>query len=123
MREYIRLLDRRDRLIAALEAFFDSFDVLLCPVVGTPAWTHRVPGTPIQVEGQELPYWQTVMAHCIPFNLTGHPAVVLPLTQSQEGLPIGVQLIGRRWDEERLLAIATLLSEAIGPFKPPPGFV
>lgn len=122
MREYIRLLDQRDRLIGALEAFFNSFDVLLCPVVGTPAWTHREPGTPVHINGTELSYWQTAMAHCMPFSLTGHPAVVLPLTRSREGLPIGVQLVGRRWGDEQLLAIAGLIAEFIGPFVPAPGF-
>ena len=121
MREYIRLLDHRDQLISALETFFDSFDVLLCPVVGTPAWTHREPGMRVHINGLELPYGQTAMAHCIPFNLTGNPAVVIPLTQSQEGLPIGVQLVGRRWGDEPLLAVAELISKVVGPFVPPPG--
>ncbi len=110
MREYIRLLDQRDQLIGALETFFNSFDVLLCPVVGSPAWTHREPGTSVRINGLELPYWQTVMGHCIPFNLTGHPAVVIPLTQSQEGLPIGVQLIGRRWSDEQLYRFGQRMS-------------
>ncbi|THF70867.1 amidase [Deinococcus sp. Arct2-2] len=120
MRQYIALLDRRDRLIGRLETWFDAFDVLICPVVGTPAWTHRTPGTPVLLEGQEYPYWQTAMAHCMPFNLTGNPVVVVPLTRSKAGLPIGVQLVGRRWGEARLLAVARLVSERVGPFCPPP---
>lgn len=122
MRQYIDLLDRRDRLISRLETWFDSFDVLLCPVVGTAAWTHRTPGTPVMVNGQEFPYWNTAMGHCMPFNLTGHPVVVVPVTLTPEGLPIGVQLVGRRWGEARLLAVARQVSEVVGLLLSPPGF-
>lgn len=122
MRQYIDLLERRDRLIGILEAWFEDFDVLMCPVVGTAAWTHRAPGTPITLGTQELSYWTTAMGHCMPFNLTGHPVVVLPVSQTAAGLPIGVQLVGRRWGEARLLAVARRVSEVLGPLRSPPGF-
>jgi amidase len=48
--------------------------------------------------------------------------VVLPLTRSAEGLPIGLQVIGRRWGEMRLLAIAAQLAKVIGPFRRPRGY-
>jgi amidase len=48
--------------------------------------------------------------------------VVIPLTQSQEGLPIGVQVIGKRWEDERLLTIAQLLSELTPGFQRPPNY-
>jgi amidase len=57
-----------------------------------------------------------------PFNLTGHPAVVLPLARTKEGLPIGVQVVGRRWSEPALLALAKQLSLITGPFRAPPGY-
>lgn len=41
----------------------------------------------------------------MPFNLSGHPAVVIPIGQTQDGLPIGMQIIGKRWREMELLAI------------------
>ncbi|GGK36825.1 amidase [Deinococcus malanensis] len=122
MREYISLLDRRDRLIAQLETFFADVDVLMCPVVGTPAWTHRTPGTPVVMDGEEYPYWSTALAHCMPFNLTGHPVVVVPVTLTAQGLPIGVQLVGRRWGEARLLAVARHVAEVAGPVGSPPAF-
>ncbi len=55
-------------------------------------------------------------------NYTGHPAVVLPYALDREGLPIGVQVVGKRWDESRLLAIASALWEAAAPFQRPPGY-
>jgi amidase len=44
---------------------------------------------------------------------------VLPLARSAEGLPIGVQLVGRRWGDMELLASAALLAGVIGPWQPP----
>ena len=61
-------------------------------------------------------------AHATLFNYTGHPAVVLPYTRDRDGLPIGVQAVGRRWDESRLLAIAAALSDLSGGFQRPPGY-
>jgi amidase len=48
--------------------------------------------------------------------------VVIPLTQSQEGLPIGMQVIGKRWEVERLLSIAQLFSELTPGFQGPPNY-
>jgi len=53
-------------------------------------------------------------------NLLGLPAVVIPFGMSKEGLPIGVQLIGRPWEEELILEVAVRLEEARGPFPAPP---
>ena len=53
---------------------------------------------------------------------TGHPAVVLPYQRDRDGLPIGVQMVGKRWDESRLLAMAKALSEVTGAFQRPPGY-
>jgi amidase len=69
-----------------------------------------------------VPHWVGGLHYTAPFNLTGHPAVVIPFTRSHEGLPIGLQIVGRRWDDMRILGIARTLSEVIGPFRPPPGY-
>jgi amidase len=62
------------------------------------------------------------MAHSLLASLTGHPAVVLPLVQSSEGLPIGVQVIGRLWEDMALLNVAEALTEVTGPFRRPRGY-
>lgn len=61
-------------------------------------------------------------AHATAFNYTGHPAVVLPWKLDRAGLPIGVQIVGKRWSESRLLAIAAALEDVTGPFQRPPGY-
>src|SRR5205823_30076 len=117
--EYFTALDRRDKYIYEWELFFGEWDALLCPVAMITAFPHRETGSPLPVDGQEVNYWR-VIGHCAPFNLTGHPAVVVPAGHDPDGLPMGVQIVGRRWGEERLLAIAGVLAEIAGPSRRPP---
>jgi amidase len=120
--DYAAALTRRDALIATLERFFERWDALICPVTVCPAIGHVPFGTPIEVESHPVPYFIAGTAYTCPFNLTGHPAVVLPLARSREGLPIGVQLVGRRWGEPALLAAAQKVALITGPFTPPPNY-
>lgn len=119
--QYLEALHRRDESIIAWEQFFDEWDVLLCPPSMTSTFPHCEPGTPLHVDGREVDYW-LVNAHTTIFNYTGHPAVVLPYTRDRDGLPVGIQVVGKRWDESRLLAIATALAEGTGGFQRPPGY-
>lgn len=120
--DYMAALTRRDRLITLLEKFLQRWDALICPVTVSPAIPHVPFGTPVDVDGKKVPYFIAGTAYTCPFNLTGHPSVVLPLTRSRDGLPIGVQLVGKRWSEPELLAIAQKVSLISGPFTPPPNF-
>jgi amidase len=119
--DYLKALDQRDSFIRAWERFFDNWDVFLCPVAMTTAFEHCPTGTPLEVDGEQVRYW-ALTHYCFPFNLTGHPAIVLPLTQDRNGLPIGVQIVGRRWGDERLLAMAKTLSQVTGGYQRPPGY-
>ena len=119
--QYLEALHRRDQSIIAWEQFFQAWDVLLCPPSMVTAFPHCETGSPLHVDGREVKYGM-VSAHCTVFNYTGHPAVVLPYKLDREGLPMGVQMVGKRWDESRLLAIAKALSEVTGEFQRPPGY-
>jgi len=120
--EYMVALTRRDQLIGALESFLAGSDAWLCPVSYGPAIGHIPFGTPVEVDGRKVPYFLATTAFTCPFNLTGHPAVVVPLAITREGLPIGVQIVGRRWSEPALLALAKQLSLVTGAFRAPPAY-
>lgn len=122
LRDFAAILNQRDAQIQMLEQFFVEFDALICPVTATPAITHRPRNTPIDVDGREVGYWPAGTAYTSPFNLTGHPAVIVPLTRSAEGLPIGLQIVGPRWSEMKLLAIARALVPFVQGYKRPPGY-
>jgi amidase len=76
----------------------------------------------IRDQDRNVPYSMASGAYVVPFNLTGHPVVVIPIGQTQKGLPIGMQIIGQRWREMELLAIAQELDKAIGIFQHPAGY-
>jgi amidase len=119
--QYLEALHIRDQSILAWEQFFEKWDMLLCPPAMVTAFTHCQPGSPLLLDGQEVNYYMT-SAHGTMFNYTGHPAVVLPYTLDRSGLPIGIQLVGKRWSESRLLAMAKALTEVTGAFRRPPGY-
>ena len=119
--QYLEALDRRDQSIFAWEQFFEKWDVLLCPPSMVTAFPHCEPGSPLRVDDQEVIYW-AVSGHGTLFNYTGHPAIVLPYKLDHDGLPLGIQLVGKRWDEAHLLTMAKALSEVTGPFQRPPGY-
>ena len=108
-RPSIAAMHRRDRIIAAWERYFSDWDALLCPPCMTVAYPHCERGSPILVDGKEARY-DDECRHGYEFNVTGHPALVCPLALSGAGLPIGVQMVGARWADAKLLAIAEVLS-------------
>lgn len=116
--DYLAVLDRRDRSIRAWEQFFGTWDVLVCPVAMTTAFPHCKQDTPLLVDDQPMDYW-AISAHATVFSYTGHPAVVIPYTQDTDGLPLGLQLVGKKWSESRLLAIAQAVSNITGGFRRP----
>jgi amidase len=122
VRDLAVILNARDAQVRALERFFDEFDALLCPVTSTPAIAHCPTGSPIAVDGREIPYMTAGSAYTAPFNFTGHPAVIVPLAQSVEGLPIGLQIVGPRWGELRILAVASALEPYVRGYRQPPGY-
>jgi amidase len=113
---------RRDALIASMEGFLANWDALLCPVAAMPAPPHLPKGSPIDIDGQQVSFQTAGLSFLMPFSLTGQPVVVIPFTQSPRGLPIGLQIVGRRWGEMSLLQIARQLEVIVGPFRRPPGF-
>jgi amidase len=115
---YLEALALRDQAILAWEQFFEEWDVLLCPPSLATAFAHCEPGSPLRVDEQEVSYW-LVSAHSALFNYTGHPAVVLPYAQDRDGLPLGIQVVSKRWSESRLLAIAQALVPVTGSFRRP----
>jgi amidase len=122
MPRYVRALTRRDGLIRTLERFLAQWDAWLCPVAALPAFAHCKMGASLEVNGHKMPYFVALSTYTTVFNMSGNPVVVLPVSRSPEGLPIGVQVVGRRWGDVQLLAVARQLAEVTGAFQRPPGY-
>jgi amidase len=122
LNQYADALAARDSVIRGLELFFNSHDALLCPVAFGPAFPHRPTGSPIGYDDVQVPYWMGLFGYTTPFNVTGHPAVAIPLARTAAGLPIGLQIVGRRWGDMQVLGIAAAVGEVIGPYQPAEGY-
>jgi Asp-tRNA(Asn)/Glu-tRNA(Gln) amidotransferase A subunit family amidase len=102
----------RRKLLAEME----QFPILLCPVCAIPAFRHGERSW--DVSGKLVNYLDA-MRYTQWFNLLGAPAAVVPVGRSPEGLPIGVQIAGRPFEDERVLGVAAAV-EAFCGYKPPP---
>jgi amidase len=120
---YLDALERRDRFVAVWEDFFQDLDGLIVPPAMTTAFTHRDMGAAMDVDGQPADYGGHggLLVFC---NLTGQPSLTVPAGLDPDGLPVGIQVVGPRWSEPRLLGIARELERAgvLPGFQAPPGF-
>jgi amidase len=109
-------LAARDAMRRRLLEQMRKFPVLLMPVSSVAAFHHRE--RRFTTETKEIGLFQAMMS-VTTFNLLGFPALTVPFAVS-DGLPVGIQLVGRPWEEELLLEIGARLEDARGPLPPPP---
>jgi len=104
----------RDLLRAEILRQMQDTPVLLSPVSASPAFRHG--------EGNYLPGsgYRDTMRFSQWLNLTGFPGASVPIALSSEGLPIGIQIIGRPFEDELVLAVAEAIEQARGPWQAPP---
>ena len=111
-------LDERDRCIEKVGRFFSNHDLFVCPAATALAFPHCTPGSPVEIDGEPVP--SLAVDHpTILSTFTASPSLVVPIAQSAGGLPIGAQLVGPRWHDERLLAIGAAVADMVGPLPPP----
>jgi amidase len=131
--KYLKVLTKRGKLIAIMDRFLTPYDAYLCPVTSTPAFNHMPPerylggvlpvhNGKIMVDEKALNYWVANVSYPTIFNLTGNPVVVIPMGHTQQGLPLGVQIVGKRWHDMELLSVAKTIDGASGAFRHPPGY-
>jgi len=120
---YIRALKAAHAFGRTVATLFDRHDVLLTSTMGRPAvpigWLRGDPPDPRGYADRLFAFMPNTQA----FNITGQPAMSVPLGWSQDGLPIGIQFVGRQADESTLFRLAAQL-EAAQPWagRRPPGF-
>jgi len=108
---------RRDAARAQFFAQMQRYPILLCPAAAIPAFRHGERSW--QIEDKTVNYLDA-WSYTEFFNLLGNPAAVVPVGHSSEGLPIGVQIVGRPWEEEQVLSVAAALEKEYGGWRIPP---
>ena len=115
--DYLEANLKWDALKQGVAEWFTRYDLFLCPTVPMPAYPHDQRS--FTIDGQELPSRHALRA-TMPWDLTGSPAMSVPFGMSSDGLPIGVQLVGRHFDELTVLRAAKALEDRIGGYRRPP---
>jgi len=109
--DYLKILFTRQELSAKVGKFFQKYDLLLTPTIGVPAWPIGLPKTYVEeVDGKPLSTRGWTLT--FPFNLTGHPAASIPAGSTDDNLPIGLQIVGRPYDEVTVFRAAAAFEEA-----------
>ncbi|MBO0765875.1 MAG: amidase [Hyphomicrobiaceae bacterium] len=109
-----RALLARTQLYRKVEGWFERFDVILTPTLARTALPieERL-FEPIEIEGRQVDTVRKAWyPYTHPFNLTGHPALTLPCGVHSDGLPVAIQLVGRRGEDARLIKVAALYEQA-----------
>ena len=110
---YAKAQRMRSVLVANIEAALADADVLVCPTMRSPA--PPVGASRVDIGGKSYALHTAVTNLTQPFNLAGLPAISVPWSMSREGVPISMQLIGKRGHDWRVLSIAQRL-EAVSPW-------
>jgi len=108
--EYVRGLRERELLRREVAEFFRGVDALLLPSM--PCAAPPIKSLMAKVNGKEYPCMWIHRPFQSPHNLTGCPAVSLPMGFDREGMPLSLQIVGPEWNEGRILGIASAYEEA-----------
>ena len=121
-REWIRTNNKREKLRAAWDSFFEDWDILVCPQMATAAFPHDQ-SEPLQqrtilVDNIEHPYFEQLFWSGLVVNAY-LPSTVFPTGLSREGLPIGLQAVGAPYRDHLTIEFANLITKEMGGFVPP----
>lgn len=109
--EYLTANEVRTELYDGVEAVLDDHDALVMPTLATPPLTHEEP-YPTKIDGERAGGLPMDWGMTWPFNLTGHPVMSVPAGLTDDGLPVGLQVVGSRYDEADLIGVASAFEQA-----------
>jgi amidase len=114
-----RAMRLRTELYARVAAWFAQYDYLLCPVSQLPPFDVTIPW-PTEVAGEPMETYIDWMKSCSRITVTGHPAISVPAGFTDDGLPVGLQIVGRRHADFAVLQLAHAFEQATSYWKERP---
>ncbi len=119
---YAKALELKDDISDSFINFFKKYDIWITPVSIASAFKHQNPGKPLEVNGWKKGYTKGFIPFNFPSTIPGHPIVVIPIGITKKGLPVGIQIHGRKWNDYKLLQIAKELTKLTDGFIVPKMF-
>jgi len=105
--------EQRKRVYEVMHQYFKEYDILITPTTPHPAfkpgWLES--GTVFPIVGKKSLSTVSWMIYTFPFNMTGLPAASIPSGWTKSGLPIGMQIVGKRYDEKTVLQVSKAFEE------------
>jgi len=98
------------RIYGVVRRFFDHYDLLVSPSYAMPAWPVGL-DSPVEINGRKIEEGEAASLSML-FNLTGQPAATVPCGWTADGLPLGLQIVGRRHDDALVLRAAAAYEAA-----------
>jgi amidase len=124
-RQWLRAAEQRSALRRVWAEWYEQHDLLLCPVMSTPAFEHQHDGDfttrTIAVNGEPRPYLDLVSWTGL-IGIVGHPSAVPPIGRTEAGVPVGMQMVGAYLRDRDCTAGARIVEAVVGGFTPPPLF-
>src|SRR4051795_1931432 len=119
--EYLDLQHERAAYTRAWAEFFGRYDLLLTPAMQMTALPVGILA-PETIDGHPVdPFFDDWVTFCLPANLTGQPAASVPVGFGDHGLPVGLQIMGRRWADAAVLEAAAAVERLFPPQRPAAG--
>ena len=115
----MQAFELQSHYITKMDNFLSEYDVWLCPVSATTAFKHhahsklfgdyKIYNTPLQVDGADVHYYVATQSYTTIFSTTNTPVVSMPIGLGPSGLPVNIQVAGKRFSDRRLLKVAKVL--------------
>jgi amidase len=119
--KYMTALNSQDSMITIMENFLNEYDVFICPVSAVKAFKHHAPSksygnfsiynNPLKVNNQEIHYYMATQAYTTPITMTESPVLCMPIALSKHSLPINIQVVGKRYEDFKLLIIGKTIDD------------
>lgn len=121
VKKLMQAYETQSHYITKMDNFLSEYDVWICPVSSTTAIEHQKPtgnfgdfriyNTPVKVDGTDVHYYIATQAYTTVLTATNSPVVSMPIGLGESGLPVNVQVAGKRYTDRRLLKVAKSLSQ------------
>ena len=119
VQKLMQAFELQSRYITKMDNFLSEYDVWLCPVSATTAFKHhahskmfgdfKIYNTPLQVDGTDIHYYVATQSYTTVFTTTNSPVVSMPIGLGQSGLPVNIQVAGKRFTDRQLLKVSKVL--------------
>jgi amidase len=119
VKKLMQAFERQSSYITQMDNFLSEYDAWLCPVSATTAFKHhahskmlgdfKIYNTPLQVDGADIHYYVATQSYTTIFSTTNSPVISMPIGLGRSGLPVNIQVAGKRYSDRRLLKVAKVL--------------